>query len=164
MSEACEGEHNASVLYNRDKVRHAILVLTDPCKMVCAPSLVSIPQSTRLVFLAAAFFCTGLNRTGWDGDNLGRKWEEEKEKEWLARDTNFLMQVVRQGGTVTSSGWSCWSDLSLSAWSRLQPGHTPLEVQVCCWKGQVVPHSKSCEKLNNKDPPSELIYGQWHLF
>ena len=44
-------------------------------------------------------------------------------------------------------------------------GHTPLEVQVCCWKGQVIPeHSKSCEKLNNKDPPSELIDGQWHAF
>jgi len=64
MPEAYEGEHNAPILYNKDRVRHAVLVLTDPCKMTYAPSLVPIPQSTWLAFLTAAFFCPGLNRTG----------------------------------------------------------------------------------------------------
>lgn len=45
------------------------------------------------------------------------------------------------------------------------PGHTAVEGQDCGWKGQVVPEgSESRDKLNNKDPPSELIYDQWHIF
>lgn len=62
MSKDYEVGHNSSVLYRDDRVRAAVLVLTDPSEMVCAPSLASIPQSMGLVVLAA-FFCPGLNRT-----------------------------------------------------------------------------------------------------
>lgn len=52
--------HKASILYEDNRVRD-VLVLTDPCKIICAPSLVSVPQSTGLVVLAQ-FFCLRLIR------------------------------------------------------------------------------------------------------
>lgn len=109
MSKDYEVGHKASVLHKGNRVRDVALVLADPCKMVCAPSLVSIVQSTGLVTLAA-FFCPGLNRTERDEGNLGRKREDRGEmSEW---PVSVTWQMVEQGGTVISSGCSCWFDLN----------------------------------------------------
>lgn len=69
---------NASVLYKHN--RDVVLVPTDAGEMVCAPSLVSIPQSRGLVVLAL-FFCPRLTRTERDEGKLGRKREEREEDE-----------------------------------------------------------------------------------
>lgn len=43
MSKDYQVGHNASVLHKDKRVRDVVLAPTDPCKMVCAPSLVLIP-------------------------------------------------------------------------------------------------------------------------
>lgn len=101
--------HEAPVLYKDHRVRDVVLVLTGPCIVVCASSLVSVPQSTSLVVLAQ-FLCLRLTRTERDEGNLGRKRGEREEGKWMARVSNL------------TKSWTTWNShflwLELLFWSQ----------------------------------------------